>query len=73
VEVQRGLAQRAGELARGWGLERVRTVEGDAAEVVRWLPLGSTFFFYCPFGGELQLPHALSWTAAVGRGSLPPC
>lgn len=39
-------------------------MEGDAAEVVRWLPLGSTFFFYCPFGGE-RLELALDAVAEL--------
>ncbi|MBX3221400.1 MAG: hypothetical protein KF795_12825 [Labilithrix sp.] len=28
------------------------TVHGDAADLVRYMTLGTVFFFYCPFGGE---------------------
>lgn len=51
VEIQPGLVRAAQGRADRLGLQRLRFVEGDAAELVRYVPIGSVFFLYCPFSG----------------------
>jgi hypothetical protein len=55
VEIQADLAARAAEMAARLGLERVRTVHGSAEEMIARLPIGTVFYFYCPFGRERLL------------------
>lgn len=52
VEVQPHLVEQSRAIARELGTERLATVPGDAAELVRWLPIGTVWFLYCPFSGE---------------------
>jgi hypothetical protein len=33
-------------------LSRISSLEGDAAKLAGYIPIGSVFFLYCPFGGE---------------------
>jgi hypothetical protein len=82
IEVQRGLVAAARDLATRLGLARVSTIEGDAAEMVRHVPVGSVFFLYCPFSGprlakviaDLE-PIARTRTIRVCGADLPlpPC
>ena len=51
LEIQRGLVEAARARADWLGLTRARFVEGDAAELVRWMTVGTVFFLYCPFSG----------------------
>jgi SAM-dependent methyltransferase len=50
VEIQPGLARTAQARADWLALSRLRFVEGDAADMVRFIPTGTVFFLYCPFG-----------------------
>jgi SAM-dependent methyltransferase len=52
LEIQSGLADRAKGVAERLGLERVRTIHGDAEKLVTHMAIGTVFFFYCPFSGE---------------------
>jgi len=52
LEIQTALARTAQARADWLNLDRLRFVEGDAAKMVRFVPLGTVFFLYCPFGGE---------------------
>jgi predicted RNA methylase len=52
VEIQPHLVTTSRALLAHLGLERVRVVEGDAAELTRRLAIGTVFFLYCPFSGE---------------------
>jgi SAM-dependent methyltransferase len=52
LEVQAALAAQAKKNAAALRLERVWTLHGDAADLVRRMAFGSVFFFYSPFGGE---------------------
>lgn len=52
LEVQADLAHEARRRAGVLGLDRVRTLHGDAADLVPRLSAASVFFFYSPFGGE---------------------
>jgi SAM-dependent methyltransferase len=51
VEIQAGLVRTAQARADWLALSRLRFVEGDAADMVRFIPTGTVFFLYCPFGG----------------------
>jgi SAM-dependent methyltransferase len=52
LEIQPRLARNAQGRADWVRLERLRFVQGDAAELVRFITTGTVFFLYCPFGGE---------------------
>jgi SAM-dependent methyltransferase len=52
LEVQAGLAGQANGMAERLRLERVRTVHGDAENLISYMTTGTVFFFYCPFSGE---------------------
>jgi hypothetical protein len=41
-------------------------VEGDAAEILRFISIGTVFFFYSPFGGD-RLRRALDDLEAIAR------
>jgi hypothetical protein len=49
LEIQRGLVQAARERAEQLNLDRLRFVEGDAAELLRSIRIGTVFFLYSPF------------------------
>lgn len=51
LEIQPALVEAARERAEQLGLDRLRFVEGDAAELVTDIGVGTVFFLYCPFGG----------------------
>lgn len=52
LEIQSVLARTAQARADWLSLSRLRFVEGDAAHMVRFIPLGTVFFLYCPFSGD---------------------
>ena len=52
LEIQPGLVRAARALAQRCGLSRTSFVEGDAAELVASIALGTVFFLYCPFSGD---------------------
>lgn len=49
IEVQARLASDANRLAERLGLDGVRTLQGDAVELVGSLAAGTVYYFYCPF------------------------
>jgi SAM-dependent methyltransferase len=49
LEVQPGLVQAAQGRADWLNLERVRFIRGDATKLIRFVPIGTVFFLYCPF------------------------
>jgi hypothetical protein len=52
IEIQPGLVRAATVLAQRSGLTRTSFIEGDAAEVVAAMSIGTVFFLYCPFSGD---------------------
>ena len=52
VEIQPALVQAARGRAAWLNLDRTRFVEGDAADLLRFITIGTVFFLYCPFGGD---------------------
>jgi len=52
LEIQPVLARTAQGRADWLRLSRLRFVVGDAADTVRFIPIGTVFFLYCPFGGD---------------------
>ncbi len=51
IEIQPKLVRAAQARADWLNLTRVRFLEGDAQELVRFMVTGTVFFLYCPFGG----------------------
>ena len=58
IEIQPELAARSRSLAEAFDAARLTTVEGDAAELTRFLQIGTVFFLYCPFSGA-RLEHVV--------------
>ena len=58
LEIQHTLARTAQGRADWVNLSRVRFLQGDAAEMVRFIPIGTVFFLYCPFG-KTRIRHFL--------------
>lgn len=52
LEIQPDLVHAARGRAAWLNLERARFIEGDAADLIRFITVGTVFFLYCPFGGE---------------------
>jgi SAM-dependent methyltransferase len=52
IEIQPGLVRAARALAQRSGLSRTSFVQGDAAELVAAIAIGTVFFLYCPFSGD---------------------
>jgi SAM-dependent methyltransferase len=52
LEIQPALVRTAQARADWLGLTRLRFVEGDASEMIRFIRTGTVFFLYCPFGAE---------------------
>jgi SAM-dependent methyltransferase len=50
LEIQPTLARTAQARADWVNLSRMRFLQGDAAEMVRFIPMATVFFLYCPFG-----------------------
>lgn len=51
LEIQPELVKAARGRSAWLNLDRLRFVEGDAAELVRFITIGTVFFLYCPFSG----------------------
>jgi SAM-dependent methyltransferase len=66
IEIQPGLARAARGRAAWLNLSRCRVLEGDAVDLVRFVTIGTVFFFYCPFGGE-RLHRVLGDLEAIAR------
>ena len=66
VEVQAGHARAARALARRLNAQRLVVIEGDAAELTRFITIGTVFFLYCPFSGE-RLNRVLGALEAIAR------
>ena len=52
LEIQPGLVQAARARAAWLNLHRMRFIEGDAVDLVRFMTIGTVFFLYCPFGAD---------------------
>ena len=52
IEIQPALVRAAVARADWLNLSRLRFIEGDAVDWVRFVNIGSVFFLYCPFSGE---------------------
>jgi hypothetical protein len=65
IEVQPALTRGSRELTARLNARRVAVVEGDAANVARYIAVGSVFFHYCPFSGERleRLLDDIEWIA----------
>jgi SAM-dependent methyltransferase len=66
IEIQPGLVKAARARADWLDVRRTRFVEGDAAELVRSIAIGTVFFLYCPFGGE-RLDRVLDGMEDIAR------
>lgn len=66
IEVQSSLARASRAVAARLNAPRVCVVEGDAARLVGYIPTGSVFFLYCPFGGD-RLTAVLDELEATAR------
>jgi hypothetical protein len=64
IEVQAALARISRALMERLGVDRVATLEGDAAELVASLRAGTVFFLYCPFSGA-RLERVLDALRAI--------
>ncbi len=51
IEIQARLASAARDRSARLNLPRVAVVHGDAVRLTGYIPIGSVFFFYCPFSG----------------------
>lgn len=49
LEIQPSLVRAAQARADWLNLERVRFIRGDATKLIRFVPIGTVFFLYCPF------------------------
>lgn len=67
VEVQAELVRAARDLNERLNTERVAVVHGDAAALVRYIPVASVFFLYCPFSGARleRVLDELEWIAGT--------
>ena len=66
LEIQPVLARTAQGRADWLKLGRLRFVQGDAADMVRFIPIGTVYFLYCPFGGD-RLQRFLDGLQDVAR------
>lgn len=66
LEIQPALVRTAQARADWLGLTRLRFVEGDASEMIRFIRTGTVFFLYCPFGAE-RLQRFLDGLEDVAR------
>ncbi|HEX2670380.1 MAG TPA: class I SAM-dependent methyltransferase [Polyangiaceae bacterium] len=66
LEIQPTLARMAQERAERARLSRMRFVQGDAVENLRFITTGTVFFLYCPFTGE-RLRRSLDSLEDVAR------
>lgn len=66
IEIQPELVARARALAARLNAPRVTVIEGDAARLTRYVPIGSVFFLYCPFSGA-RLDEVMMALEAIAR------
>jgi len=66
IEIQPRLVARSRLLAEAFTAPRLTTLEGDAADLVRFLHVGTVFFLYCPFSGT-RLGTVLEHLEAIAR------
>lgn len=66
IEIQRHLFERAVLLATTLKRTRLPIVHGDANELLRYLPLATAYFLYCPFSGQ-RLARVLAELEAQAR------
>jgi SAM-dependent methyltransferase len=66
LEIQPALVRTAQARADWLGLTRLRFVEGDASEMIRFIRTGTVFFLYCPFGAD-RLQRFLDGLEDVAR------
>jgi SAM-dependent methyltransferase len=66
LEIQPRLVVAARDMAARLLLSRTEYVEGDAAELTRFMTIGSIFFLYCPFSGE-RLANLVADLEAIAR------
>jgi len=66
IEVQPSLVEAARGRAAWLNLDRTRFVHGDAAELLRFITVGTVFFFNCPFGGD-RMHRALDDLEDIAR------
>jgi hypothetical protein len=52
LEIQPHLVRASRDMSARLTLSRVSVLEGDAAQLVGLVTIGSVFFLYCPFSGE---------------------
>ena len=82
LEIQPRLVTAARDLAARLLLSRISCIKGDAATFAGFIPIGSVFFLYCPFGGA-RLARVLGDLEHIARTRelrvccidllLPPC
>lgn len=65
IEVQRALVHTSRAMAARLRA-RLSVVEGDAADLAGLVPIGTVFFFYCPFGSA-RLEQVLADLEALAR------
>lgn len=66
IEVQSSLAEAARGRAAWLNLDRTRFLDGDAAELLRFMTVGTVFFFNCPFSGD-RMRRALDDLEDIAR------
>ena len=66
LEIQPTLVATARGRAAWLNLDQTRFVEGDAADLLRFITIGTVFFLYCPFGGE-RVQRILDDLEAIAR------
>lgn len=66
LEIQSALVRSAQARAEWLGLNRLRFVPCDAADMIRFITVGTVFFLYCPFG-EARLQRFLVGLEDVAR------
>ena len=66
LEIQHALVEAARGRAAWLNLDRTRFLEGDAADLIRFIAIGTVFFLYCPFGGD-RVHRILDDLEAIAR------
>jgi SAM-dependent methyltransferase len=66
LEIQAELVLAARALMRRLAITRVSCTEGDAAQLIETVDLGSIFFLYCPFSGD-RLTKVLASLELIAR------
>jgi SAM-dependent methyltransferase len=66
IEVQPRLMKAAAARADWLSLSRTRFICGDAVDLIQYIPIGTVFFLYCPFGGE-RLERFLGGLESIAR------